>query len=170
MESEWKQEYSLEARVAALLKQRGYKAATAESCTGGLLAGRLVNVPGVSQIFQEGYITYSNDAKEKLLHVPHQTLETYGAVSSQTAQAMADGAAAAAGVEVALATTGIAGPDGGTPQKPAGLVYVSCHIKGVTVIEEHYFAGERAQVRSMAVEAALLLAEQALCNVSFTEG
>lgn len=161
----FEKEYSLEERVAALLKQRRFTVTTTESCTGGLLAGRLLNAAGVSEVYKEGYITYSNEAKEKLLHVSHETLEAYGAVSEQTALEMVQGAARQAGAQAALATTGIAGPDGGTPEKPVGLVYIGCYVNGVTVVEEHVFAGERAQVRGLAVEAALRLLEQALRNV-----
>lgn len=151
-------EYALEERVAALLRQRGYTITTAESCTGGLLAGRLVNAAGVSDVFSEGFITYSNEAKAKQIGVSQDTLAAYGAVSEQTAQEMAQGAAQAAGADVALATTGIAGPDGGTAQKPVGLVYIGCFIQGVTVVEQHIFAGDRTQVRNLSVEAALSLA------------
>lgn len=165
MKKEMEQEHSLEERVAGLLKQRGFTVTTTESCTGGLLAGRLLNAAGISQVYKEGYITYSNEAKEKLLSVSHETLEKYGAVSEQTAMEMAQGAAAQAGAQAALATTGIAGPDGGTEEKPVGLVYIGCYVNGVTIAEEHRFAGERAQVRSMAVEAALTLLEQALHGV-----
>lgn len=152
-----KKEYSLEERIVQKLDLAGYTITTAESCTGGLLAGRLINVPGISKIYKEGYITYSNEAKEKLLFVSHDTLETYGAVSTQTAQEMARGAAKAAGTNAALATTGIAGPDGGTPEKPVGLVYIGCFVNGEVFVEEHVFAGERSQVRNMSVEAALQL-------------
>ena len=158
-------EHSLEERVADLLKQRGFTVTTTESCTGGLLAGRLMNAAGISQVYKEGYITYSNEAKEKLLSVSHETLETYGAVSEQTALEMVQGAAKQAGAQAALATTGIAGPDGGTPEKPVGLVYIGCYVNGVTIVEEHVFAGERAQVRNMAVETALSMLEQALLGV-----
>ncbi len=165
MHTEYEKEHSLEERIAALLRQRGFTVTTTESCTGGLLAGRLINAAGISEVYKEGYITYSNEAKEKLLHVSHETLETYGAVSEQTAQEMVLGAAEAAGAQAALATTGIAGPDGGTQKKPAGLVYIGCHVNGVTTVERHMYAGERAQVRSMAVESALLLLEQMLLGV-----
>lgn len=161
----YSKEYSLEERIADLLKQRKLTITTTESCTGGLLAGRLINASGISEVYKEGYITYSNEAKEKLLHVSHETLETFGAVSEQTAQEMAEGAAKQAGAQAALSTTGIAGPDGGTPQKPVGLVYIGCYINGVTIIEEHFFSGERAQIRNMAVEAALQLLERALMGV-----
>ncbi len=165
MHTEYEKEHSLEERIAALLRQRGFTVTTTESCTGGLLAGRLINAAGISEVYKEGYITYSNEAKEKLLHVSHETLETYGAVSEQTAQEMVLGAAEAAGAQAALATTGIAGPDGGTPKKPAGLVYIGCHVNGVTTVERHMYAGERALVRSMAVDSALLLLEQMLLGV-----
>lgn len=160
--SGYEKEYPLETQIAQALDLRGYTITTAESCTGGLLAGRLMNVPGVSKVYKEGYITYSNEAKEKLLCVSRHTLETYGAVSTQTAQEMACGAAKAAGAQVALATTGIAGPDGGTPQKPVGLVYIGCFVNGDVVVEGHRFAGDRSQVRDMSVEAALQLLERVL--------
>lgn len=165
MKKAYEKEHSLEERVVSMLKQRGFTITTAESCTGGLLAGRLVNAAGVSQIFKEGYITYSNEAKEKWLDVSAETLQKYGAVSGQTALEMAQGAARQAGAQAALATTGIAGPDGATEDKPVGLVYVGCYVNGVTVMEEHIFAGERAQVRNLAVEAALDLLERTLSGV-----
>ncbi|MCI9019545.1 MAG: nicotinamide-nucleotide amidohydrolase family protein [Eubacterium sp.] len=165
MDKTFEKEHSLEERAAQLLIQRGFTVTTAESCTGGLLAGRLLNAAGISKAYREGYITYSNEAKEKLLQVSHETLEAYGAVSEQTAMEMAEGAAKQAGAQAALATTGIAGPDGGTPEKPVGLVYISCYVNGVTIVEEHVFAGERAQVRSMSVEAALHMLVQALQSV-----
>lgn len=165
MNKTYEKEYSLEERVVSLLKQRGYTATTTESCTGGLLAGRLLNVAGASEVYKEGYITYSNEAKIKLLDVSPKTLEAYGAVSEQTALEMAQGAAEQAGTQAALATTGIAVPDGGTLEKPVGLVYIGCYVNHVTAVEEHVFAGERAQVRNLAVEAALNLLERMLCGV-----
>ena len=155
-------ECSLEEKVAQLLLEKKYTITTTESCTGGLLAGRLINVPGVSDVYKEGYITYSNEAKEKLLNVSHETLETYGAVSEETAYEMALGAARFAGADVALATTGIAGPDGGTAEKPVGLVYIACCINNEVTVERHLFSGERAQVRRLAVEKTLELAERLL--------
>ena len=103
MYTESEKEYTLEERAAKLLKQRGYTVTTAESCTGGLLAGRLINAPGISEVYKEGYITYSNEAKEKLLGVSHETLETYGAVSEQTAIEMVQGAAERDGAETGRA-------------------------------------------------------------------
>jgi PncC family amidohydrolase len=150
-------ENSLEFQVAAVLEAQRLHMSTAESCTGGLLAGTLVNVPGISQWFEEGYVTYSNRAKEKLLGVSHETLERFSAVSEQTAREMAVGAAKAAGADVAVSTTGIAGPDGGTPEKPVGLVYIGCFCAGETHVERHVFSGDRQTVRTQAVQSALEL-------------
>ena len=135
---------------------------TAESCTGGLLAGRIMNVPGASSVYREGYITYSNEAKEKLLGVEHQTLETVGAVSPETAEQMARGAARQAGADAALAVTGIAGPDGGTPEKPVGLVYIGCCVQGRIRVEEFHFTGNRSKNRDYAVVRALTLLREEL--------
>ena len=148
--------------VARLLEQKKLHVTTAESCTGGLIAGALVNVPGISKWFGDGYVTYSNEAKERLLGVSHETLETYGAVSEQTAREMAEGAAKAADADVSVVSTGIAGPDGGTAQKPVGLVYIGCFCKGTVRVERHLFVGDRAQVRTQSVQAALLLLKMML--------
>ncbi len=148
---------NLEEKIVEELIRRGYTITTAESCTGGLLAGRLLNVSGASGVYHEGHITYSNEAKERLLGVSHETLATYGAVSEQTAREMAFGAAKAANANVGLSTTGIAGPGGGTDEKPVGLVYVGCSINGETVACEYQFSGDRQENREMAVEAALEL-------------
>ena len=146
-----------EFEAARLLEQKKLCVTTAESCTGGLIAGALVNVPGISEWFGEGYVTYSNEAKERLLGVSHETLETYGAVSEQTAREMAEGAAKAADADVSVVSTGIAGPDGGTAEKPVGLVYIGCFCRGTVRVEKHLFDGDRAQVRAQSVDAALAL-------------
>ena len=117
----------------------------------------LVNVPGISEWFGEGYVTYSNEAKEKLLGVSPKTLEAYGAVSEQTAEEMARGAARAAGAEVAISATGIAGPDGGTAEKPVGPGYMGCFCNDCVRVEKHIFSGDRAQIRAQSVQAALRL-------------
>lgn len=148
---------TLEGAIAKLLKERKLTVSTAESCTGGLLSGRLVNVPGISEQFQEGYITYSNEAKEKLLGVSHSTLETFGAVSPETAREMAEGCCRAANTDLGVGITGIAGPDGGTAQKPVGLVYIGCCCKGTTYVEQFQFRGNRSKVRESAVANALTL-------------
>ncbi|HCR39469.1 MAG TPA: competence/damage-inducible protein A [Lachnospiraceae bacterium] len=146
---------TLEEVVVKLLHQKNLTLATAESCTGGLFTGRIVNVAGVSDVLKEGYITYSNESKMHLLGVKKETLETFGAVSEQTAREMAVGAAKAAGTDTAVAITGIAGPDGGTPLKPVGLVYVSCYVKGNVEVKECHFRGDRQKVREQTVIQAL---------------
>lgn len=153
---------TLEASVVELLERKHMTVTTAESCTAGLLSGRLMNVPGASNVFNEGYITYSNQAKEKLLGVPHEILETVGAVSEETAAAMAEGAARAANADAALSVTGIAGPGGGTEEKPVGLVYIGCYVKGHVRVEKYLFTGNRNQNRESSVENALTLLREEL--------
>lgn len=153
---------TLEGAIAKLLVERGLTVSTAESCTGGLLSGRLVNVPGISRQFQEGYITYSNEAKEKLLGVSHETLETFGAVSPETAREMAEGCCRRAKTDIGVGITGIAGPEGGTPEKPVGLVYIGCCCKGKTYVEKFQFHGNRSKVRESAVANALTLLRKAV--------
>ena len=153
---------SLEERLIKELADRKYTIATAESCTGGLIAGTLVNVAGASDVLHEGYITYSNEAKERLVGVYRATLQEYGAVSAQTAKEMAEGAARSAGAEVALSSTGIAGPGGGTKEKPVGLVYVGCYVCGHTAVARCEFKGDRMENRLMTVEKALSLALEEL--------
>lgn len=148
---------SLEEQVFFQLKDRHKKVSFAESCTGGLLAGRLVNVPGSSEVFEEGYVTYSNEAKQRLLDVTSEALENYGAVSRQVAEQMARGAAKRSGAQAAVGVTGIAGPDGGTDQKPVGLVYIGCFVDHEVVVTKKHFNGSRKEVREQAVEAALKL-------------
>ena len=150
-------EKSLEESVVELLAQKKMTVTTAESCTGGLIAGTLVNVAGASDVLNEGYVTYSNDAKERLVGVKHETLEKYGAVSEQTAREMAEGAAKAAGADAALSATGIAGPGGGTEEKPVGLVYIGCYVNGETTVKECRFEGSRMENRLHTVETALQL-------------
>lgn len=155
---------TLEETVVELLKEKGKTVTTAESCTGGLVAGRLLNVPGASSVYMEGYITYSNEAKEKLLGVSHSTLEQCGAVSKETACEMAEGAAKAAGADLAISVTGIAGPDGGTKEKPVGLVYVGCYADGEPRAYEFHFTGNRAKNRESTVAKALTILREALIN------
>lgn len=148
---------SLEEQVVALLSEYKMKITTVESCTGGLLSGRLVNVAGVSDVFHEGYITYSNEAKERLVGVKKETLQTYGAVSEETAREMAHGAAKVAKADVALSVTGIAGPAGASEEKPVGLVYIGCYLQGTTVVKKCNFTGNRMENRQMSVDTALKL-------------
>jgi len=148
---------TLEEAIVEILKERGFTLTTAESCTAGKLAGRIMNVAGASEVYNEGYITYANSAKEKLLGVQHRTLETYGAVSEQTAAEMAIGAAKEARANVALSVTGIAGPGGGTPEKPVGLVYIGCYVNGNVTVKKCLFTGNREKNRDSAVVQALTL-------------
>ncbi len=153
---------NLEDVIVRILTEKKFTLTTAESCTGGKLAGRIMNVAGASVVYNEGYITYSNEAKSRLLGVDARTLEQYGAVSPQTAREMAEGAAKAAGADTALSVTGIAGPDGGTKEKPVGLVYIGCFVKGHTRVEEFRFSGNRQKNRDYAVVRALTLLREEL--------
>lgn len=146
-----KENETLEGAVVRLLEKYEITVSTAESCTGGLLAGRIVNVPGASEVFKEGFITYSNKAKRKLLDVSKATLKKYGAVSEQTAKEMAAGGAFAADSDTCIAITGIAGPDGGTEEKPVGLVYIACYVKDKVIVERCQFRGSRDKIREQAV-------------------
>lgn len=150
-----KEKITLEMSVVNLLEKNELTISTAESCTGGLLAGRLINVPGVSDVYKEGFITYTNKAKRKTLGVNKSTLKKYGAVSEQTAKEMAVGAALAADTDISISVTGIAGPDGGTNEKPVGLVYVGVCIKDIVHVEKFRFSGDRANVREQTVISAL---------------
>lgn len=150
-----KEEESLEDVIVSLLTKHRLTLSTAESCTGGLLSGRIINVPGASQVFMEGFITYTNEAKMKHLNVDSYTLETFGAVSKQTAKEMAEGVAKLTGSDLSVAVTGIAGPGGGTEKKPVGLVYIASSINGKTFVKECRFRGNREKIREQSVIAAL---------------
>jgi 5-methylthioadenosine/S-adenosylhomocysteine deaminase len=150
-----KVENSIEEDVGELLIKKGFTIATAESCTGGLLAGKLINYPGISAVFMEGTITYSNEAKIRNLNVKKETLNKYGAVSRETAEEMAIGIAKAAGTDVGVSVTGLAGPGGGTERKPVGLVYVGLYIRGEVKVKELHLLGNRQKVREDTVMAAL---------------
>ncbi|MCI9142238.1 MAG: competence/damage-inducible protein A [Lachnospiraceae bacterium] len=149
------EEITLEKAVADLAIANGLTITCAESCTGGMLSARLINVPGISEVYKSGVITYSNKAKRKLLGVKKSTLQKHGAVSERTAEEMAKGAASMCKADVAVAITGIAGPDGGTEDKPVGLVYIACYVKGRMTVKKHLFSGNRDKVRESAVSAAL---------------
>lgn len=153
---------TLEKAVVDLLAANGLTVSTAESCTGGMLAGRLINVPGVSEVFKSGYITYSNKAKRKLLGVKKGLLDKKGAVSEEVAREMAKGAALFSKAEVTVAVTGIAGPDGGTPEKPVGLVYIACNVCGRIKVKKYNFSGNRAKIRETTVSSALILMRQCI--------
>lgn len=138
-------------RIGEALKARGLKLATAESCTGGWVAMTLTAIPGSSDWFERGYVTYSNAAKQEDLGVAEATLRRHGAVSEQTAREMAAGALKRAGVQVALAVTGVAGPTGGTAEKPVGLVCFAWAHGSKMVSETRRFDGDRESVRRQSV-------------------
>jgi PncC family amidohydrolase len=130
----------------------------AESCTGGLISGRITDVAGASDYFEAGFVTYSNRAKERFLSVPHELLATKGSVSAEVAEKMAEGVREATGADVGVSVTGIAGPGGGSPEKPVGTVYIGLATEGKTFVQLHHLSGDRAAVRSQTVDAALKLA------------
>ena len=136
--------------------------ATAESCTGGLIAGAITSVPGSSACFSYGLVTYSNEAKRKLLGVPQQILTRYGAVSSETAYAMADGLKKLTEAVIAVSVTGIAGPDGGSEEKPVGLVYIGLVSGGKIITERCQFSGSREEIRNKTVNKAIVLIDQCI--------
>lgn len=146
---------TMEGVVEDLLRARGWKLATAESVTGGLVAQRLTSVPGSSEVFAGGFVAYTLDAKEKSLGVRSDTLERYGAVSDQTAKEMAAGARRASGATVAVSVTGVAGPDGGTPENPVGTVYVGFAADGVEASRRYQLWGTRDWIRLLASQIAL---------------
>ncbi|NLL76959.1 MAG: competence/damage-inducible protein A [Clostridiales bacterium] len=158
---------TLEKAVVDLLLDKNLTVSTAESCTGGMLAARLINVPGISNVYKSGYITYSNKAKRKILGVKQPLLENKGAVSKETAEAMAKGAAAISKSDVAVAVTGIAGPDGGTDEKPVGLVYIACNVRGKITVKKYNLSGNRAKIRETTVSCALILMRQ--CILKYDE-
>jgi nicotinamide-nucleotide amidase len=153
---------TLEAVVGRTLLERGLRLAVAESCTGGLLGHRLTSVPGSSAYFERGVLAYSNRAMEELLGVPESLLKSHGSVSGPCAEAMARGVAALAGSPCALAVTGIAGPDGGTPTKPVGTVFVGLVVTGEVLARRFQFAGDRAAVRWQSTQAALDMLRRSL--------
>lgn len=148
-------ETSIEEVVAKMLVENNLKIAVAESCTGGMISASLINYPGISSVFMEGCVTYSNEAKMKSLGVKKETLDVYGAVSDKCAKEMASGVAARYNTNVGIATTGIAGPDGGTDEKPVGLVYFGIYINGKVISKKYVFNGDRQGVRERATRTIL---------------
>jgi nicotinamide-nucleotide amidase len=147
----------MEDAVAALLAQRGATLAVAESCTGGLVAARLVNVPGMSGHLVEGIVAYSNASKVRLLGVPEKLIAAHGAVSEPVVRAMAEGARGRAGADYGLAVTGIAGPSGGTPDKPVGTIWFAVTDGAGTQAAREVFAGDRETIRARGAVYALNL-------------
>lgn len=146
------------AALLALYRARGLRLATAESCTGGLIAAALTEIPGSSDVVERGFVTYSNEAKSELLGVPADLIARLGAVSAEVAAAMAEGALRHARAEVAVAVTGVAGPGGGSAAKPVGLVYLAVSRRGSTTqVERQVFPGDRSAVRRATVLRAFTL-------------
>lgn len=148
-------ETSIEEVVSKMLVENNLKIAVAESCTGGMVSASLINYPGISSVFMEGCVTYSNEAKMKSLGVKKETLDVYGAVSDECAKEMASGVAARYNTNIGIATTGIAGPDGGTDEKPVGLVYFGIYINGKVISKKYVFNGDRQGVRERATRTIL---------------
>ena len=141
--------------ILDICRRAEVRLATAESCTGGLIAACLTEVPGASDVFERGFVVYSNAAKSELLGVPAMLINLEGAVSEKVARAMAEGALTRSAADVAVAVTGIAGPDGGTPEKPVGLVHLACAGTGrPTYHHREVFPGSRAAIRDATVETA----------------
>lgn len=150
-------ETSLEEAVGKLLREKRLKIAVAESCTGGIIAGKITDIAGSSDYFERGVVTYSNRAKTELLGVPEELIEKHGAVSEDVARAMAEGVKKNSGADIGLSVTGIAGPDGGTKEKPVGTVYAAISYGGETIVKKLFFPGERNVVRERTANAALNL-------------
>lgn len=146
---------SIETVVSEMLIEKNLTISTAESCTGGLVSATLINYPGISSVFIEGCVTYSNESKINRLGVNPHTLEVYGAVSEETAREMAEGIAKNFNTNVAISTTGIAGPGGGTSDKPVGLVYIGIYVNGKTTVSKYILPGNREEIRLRATKYAI---------------
>lgn len=150
-------EEKIEAEIGRWLKQQGLQLATAESCTGGLIGHRITNIPGSSEYFLGGVVSYAYEAKVKLLGVRWETLQKFGAVSRETVIEMAAGVREVLAADIGLAVSGIAGPGGGMPTKPVGYTWIGLSAAGVQFARSYHFAGERAQIKEQAAEQALRL-------------
>ena len=149
--------------ILKVCKQKGITIITAESCTGGLIAGCLTEIPGSSSVIEGGFVTYSNQAKVSMLSVKLEQLDQYGAVSEEVARSMAEGALGSSKADIAVACTGVAGPGGATNTKPVGLVHLSCALrKHPTLYKRYNFSGERSTIRLATVKAAFELIEAQL--------
>jgi len=146
---------SLEQEIGDLLRQRSMTLGTVESATGGLISHRITNVPGSSDYYKGSVIAYSNEAKVRVIGVKQETLDRYGSVSAQVAEEMVEGGRKLLSVDICIADTGIAGPGGATPEKPAGLFYLGLSIQGKTYSRQHNFSGNREQNKQDAAETAL---------------
>ena len=150
-----KEKEVLEDIIGQLLRAKGWRISIAESCTGGLISHRITNIPGSSDYFESGVVSYSNEAKTEILKVPEETINKHGAVSSQTAKAMAEGVRRFRKTEIGVGVTGIAGPTGGTAAKPAGLVYIALSTQSCVECKEFRFTGDREEIKLKTSEAAL---------------
>ena len=144
-----------EFELVNLLRERGLTLTLAESCTGGMVAMRVTSVPGASDVFLGGVVSYANAVKRDVLGVPQAILDDHGAVSAPCASAMAEGVRTRLGADIGISVTGIAGPGGGTPQKPVGLVFIGISTPAGTRTEQHIFTGDRQSIRDQAATAAL---------------
>lgn len=156
----------LEYVVGELLCKSNLTISTAESCTGGMIAAKLISYPGISTVFLEGAVTYSNESKIRRLGVKKETLDKYGAVSEKTAIEMAIGIAKESGSNISIVTTGIAGPGGGTAEKPVGLVYIGLYINGTVKVNKYVFEGNREMVRITATMTALDMLRRELVELN----
>ncbi len=149
-------DHTLEVLVGEALLRRGWTVSTAESCTGGLIMHRLTNIAGSSRYVMGGLVSYANEVKRDLLHVPQHILDTHGAVSEETARQMVIGALGMFGTNIAAAVTGIAGPGGGTPTKPVGLTYIGVGLRdNEPIIRRHVWNGDREAIKSASSDEAL---------------
>ena len=158
------EQVTLEEAVVRLLSSNSLTICTAESCTGGLVSARLINVSGASDVFKCGHVTYSNKAKKRILDVKKSTLDKHTAVSAQVAGEMAKGARKSCKADVAVSVTGLAGPGGGTEQIPVGTVYIGCDVKGKVTVREYHFSGNRSKIRENAAAAALTLVRDGILS------
>ena len=158
---------SIEYTLGEILCNNKLTISTAESSTGGMVAAKLISYPGISSAFLEGAVTYSNEAKIRRLGVKKETLDVYGAVSEETAREMVEGIAKESSSNTSIATTGIAGPGGGTNEKPVGLVYIAVHVNDNTTIEKCNFSGNREEVRVSATNYALKMIKIELENQGY---
>lgn len=154
----------IEEKLVQTLAEMGLTISTAESCTGGMLASAIIDVPGASDVYSEGFITYSNEAKTRYVKVKPETLERFGAVSEETVREMADGCRITTGSDVAVVTSGIAGPGGGTPETPVGFVFIACAYKDMITAKSFKFDGDRYEIRKQAVDEAIKMTLELLEN------
>lgn len=154
----------IEEQLVRFLKEKHLHIVTAESCTGGLVASGIINVTGASDVLSEGYITYSEEAKHRILGVSYQTIQNYNVVSQEVVMEMAAGAARVSGAEIALATTGLAGPGGGSATIPVGTVWLGCWLEDEVYVKKLQLQGTRAQIRQDAAKQALIFAWECLCS------